>query len=64
VQTFGHVGVLYCWHDAIFYDTVESGQGGSGSGLDSMKWTADVRRQNQRVMPRRNVALAAIMVRS
>jgi hypothetical protein len=41
VQTFGHIGVFYCWHDTIFYDTVESGQGGLKAGLDSMKWKAD-----------------------
>lgn len=41
VQTFGHVGVLYCWHDTIFYDTVESGQGGFHSGYDAIKWKAD-----------------------
>lgn len=41
VQKFGHVGVLYCWHDTIFYDTVESGQGGMSMGLDKMQWKAD-----------------------
>ena len=41
VQKFGHIGVFYCWHDTIFYDTVESGQGGFNAGLDSMKWKAD-----------------------
>ncbi len=41
VQVFGHIGILYCWHDTIFYDTVESGQGGLTAGLDSMKWKGD-----------------------
>jgi hypothetical protein len=41
VQVFGHVGVLYGWHDTIFYDTVDSGQGGRGLGIDLMKWSID-----------------------